>query len=507
MSLYSPPKVDVNVVANPRIINIAGDARLLAIVGIGPTSRTVTDESVTRGVGNLDTLAAYPQSASITKVAKRSGLNYTSGGSSNDVDAVTGVNGSLYTGSIAGTPWYGYSSYGASTQIKWPLESGTQVTAGAIPATGSVYFVSYTYDLPSSQFLPTTFSDKTPLTAMYGEESNTTGCLTVAGSIALENGAPAVICVQVSGSMADMSVAKYRDAIDKLRKKSNVEEIVCIFPSGSLTPVTFRDDVQTYLFQHTQLMNIKGRWRGMYYGVGSPYYNPSTTGANDTIGDSATAVSYIGKAVAYANEDVILPAPSYVWRYDSNNNRIELDASYLACAIGGLRSAQLLRATPITGATLTGFNIEEEKWDMFQMDNLGANGVCIVYNFSGVNSIRDAITTDPTSADTQEQSVIGQKRNVERTLESKLFQTYTNKGKTINPSTVRDVEATTRSILNALRQAGEIYGYGVKDDPNTGEVKIVAIQDTTEPRRINVTCSIKYLYPLKFISVTVSTYV
>lgn len=498
MSQYSAPKVDVNVVANPRIINIAGDARLLAIVGVGPTSRTVTDEAIARGAWGIDSLAVYASTGvSITQVAKRSGL------STSDKDYVPGLDGSLYTGSVL-SGWTAVA--GARGQISWP-QSSAQVALGTVPATGSVYYVSYTYDVPAAQFLPTTFSDKTPLTDMYGAENNTTGCLTVAGSIALENGAPAVICVQASGSATAPTAAMYRDAIDKLRKKSNIEEVVCIFPSGSLTPVTIRDDVQTYLFQHTQLMGIKGRWRGMFYGVGSPYYNPTTMGSTDTIGDSATAVSYIGKAVAYGHEDVVVVAPSYAWRYDSGNTRVELDGSYVSCAIGGLRSAQPLRSTPLTGATITGFTIEEEKWDMFQMDSLGANGVCVVENVSGVNTIRDAITTDGTSADTQEQSVIGQKRLVERTLETKLFETYTNKGKTINPSTVRDVEATVRSILNSLRQSGEIYGYGVKDDPNTGETKITAIQDTSEPRRINVTASVKYLYPLKYISVTVSTYV
>ena len=499
--MYSPPKVDVNVVANPRIINISGDARLLAIVGPGPITRVVVDESIVRGPGAIDVLANAPQSATISKVARRAGLAYTLGGTSNDVDAVPGLNGSLYTGSIL-SGW----TTATGARISWPQDPA-QVALGTVPATGSVYYVSYTSDVPSTQFLPTVFSDKTPLTATYGDESNVYGCLTIAGSIALENGAPAVICVQTSGSATAPTAEQYRLAIDKLRKKSTVEEVVCVFPSGSLSPVTLRDDVQTYLFQHTQLMGSKGRWRGMYYGVGSPYYNPTTMGSTDAIGDPSIAVSYSGKAVAYSHEDVVVPAPSRVWRYDSNNSRIELDAAYIACAIGGLHSAQTLRATPITGMTLVGFNIEEEKWDMFEMDTLGANGVCVVQNFGGVNTIRDAITSDGTSADTQEQSVIGQKRNVQRTLEQGLFNTYTNKGKTITPSTVRDVEATTRSILNSLRQAGEIYGYGTKDDPNTGELKITAIQDPNEPRRINVSCAIKYIYPIRYISVTVSTFV
>jgi hypothetical protein len=513
MSLYSPPKVDVNVLPNPRIINIAGEARLPAIVGIGPTVRVVVDESVQRGVGGIDYLSAYPSTnVVITKVAKRSGLNYTSGSSSNDPDAIPGLNGSLYlvSGSIPPggvNPVAGYfGSNGTYTNgaISWNQEPAA-VTTGSVPATGSVYFVTYQFDVPASQFLPQVFSDKQSLINTYGNENNTSGSLTVAASIALENGAPAVVVCQVSGSLNNFSVADYRNAIDKLRKKSAIEEIIAIFPSGSLPTATFRNDVQTYLFQHTQLMNLNRRWRGMYYGVASPYYNP--TESFDLIGDESISNSYVGKAKAFSHEDVVLIAPSVVWRFDADNKRMELDSAYAACAVAGVHSAQPLRSIPITGFVVTGINIEEDKWDTFQMDTLGAGGVLVLQNIGGVITIRDAITTDSTSANTQEISVVSQRRLVERTLSEKLFEVYTNKGKTINPSTVRDVEATTRSILNSLRQAGEIFGYGVKDDPNTGETKITAIQDVNEPRRINVTCSIKYLYPMKFLSVTVSTFV
>jgi len=508
MSLYSPPKVDVNVVPNPRIINIAGEARLPAIVGIGPVVRYVVDEAVQRGVGGTDALAAYPSTnVVITKVAKRTGL--VSGSSP---DAIQGVNGSLYlpSGSIpAGGvfPVAGYfGSNGLYTNgiISWNQEAAA-VTTGSVPATGSVYYVTYQFDVPASQFLPMTFSDKQSLVDFFGEENNTSGSLTIAASIALENGAPAVIVCQVSGSLASFSVANYRDAIDKLRKKSAIEEVIAIFPSGSLPTSTFRNDVQTYLFQHTQLMNLNGRWRGMYYGVSSPLYNPSES--FDLIGDSSVSNSYIGKAKAFSHEDVALVAPSVVWRFDNNNIRIELDSAYAACAIAGVHAAQPLRSIPITGFPVTGINIEEDKWDMFQMNSLGAGGVLVLQNIAGLITIRDAITTDSTSADTQEISVVSQRRLVERTLSAKLFEVYTNKGKTINPSTVRDVEATTRSILNSLRQAGEIFGYGIKDDPNTGETKITAIQDVNEPRRINVTCSIKFLYPMKFINIVVSTFI
>ena len=202
--------------------------------------------------------------------------------------------------------------------MSW-AQDPTNVALGYLPPSGSTYFVSYNYPANASQYLAQTFSDKNDLTNFYGPEGNIVGCLTIAGSLALENGAPAVITCQTSGSI---SVQGYRDAIDKLRKKANVEDIMVVFPSGSLPTPTFREDVHTYLFQHTQQMSVQSRWRGMFYGPGSPYYNAAGgpgDGIYDNIGDPSTPESYIGKAVQYGEADVVLAAPSYAWRYDSQD--------------------------------------------------------------------------------------------------------------------------------------------------------------------------------------------
>ena len=509
MAQYSPPKVTVNVNANPRIINISEDVRIPAIVGPGPTRITITDEVVLRGPGAIDYLASYPSAnVTVSKVAKHPNLTYSSGSSGNDIDAITGLNGSLYVPSGSIPPQGGpiVAGYIASTNgyLTWPQDP-VAVATGTVPSTGSTYYVTYSFDVPSSQFLPGVFSDKQAITNQYGGENNTTGCLTVAGSIALENGSPAVILCQISGSQP--SEALYRSAIDQLRKKSNIEEVIVVFPSGSL-PQNIRNNVHTYLFQHVQLMNLAQRWRGMFYGVGSPNYNPSDgLSVFDTIGDTSTAGSYVFVANQFMDQDVVLVAPSIVWRLDKNNNRIELDGSYACAAVAGVHAAQPLRSTPITGFTVTGINIDIEKWDPFQMNALGQAGVLVLSNVGGIITIRDAITTDPTSADTQEINVVSQRRLVERELSTQLFNLYTNKGKTIDVTTVRDVEASVRSILNALRNQNEIFGFGTKDDPNTGETKITAIQNSIEPRQIDVTASVKFLYPLKFLSVSISLFV
>ena len=95
---YRPPQVSVNVLPNPIITNISEAARIPAIIGMGPSTITVTDEAVYRSSsGALDSLSVYPNSnIVITTIAKRAGLTYTSGSSSNSIDAITGLNGSLF---------------------------------------------------------------------------------------------------------------------------------------------------------------------------------------------------------------------------------------------------------------------------------------------------------------------------------------------------------------------------------------------------------------------------
>ena len=505
--VYSPPNVKVNVLQNPRIINISEQVQIPALIGTGPMTIYVVDEAVARGVSALDSLQVYPGvNVVIQKVTKRTGVQYVSGSSSNSVDAITGLYGSLYLpsgSSIGGQIIAGYTA-GTTGQITWSQDP-VAVATGTVPATGSTYYVSYSYSVDSTQFDPTVFSDKTSIIAKYGEENNVSGSLAIGGSIVLENGSPAVVLCQVSGSTPTES--GYRTAIDKLRKKTNIEEVVLLFPTGSLA-AGLRMNSHVYLYQHVQLMNLAERWRGMFFSVGSPYYNPAdSSSVFDTIGDSSTAGTYLGVASQFAHPDVTLVAPSYVWRTDSNNSRIELDGGYAAAAVAGVASAQTLRSTPITGFTVTGINIETDKWDMFQMNSLGAGGVLVLQNANGVITIRDSITTSTTSADTQERSVVSQRRKVQRVLSTQLFNIYTNKGKTINASTISDVAASVRTILNSLRNQGEIYGYGIVDNPSTGETKISAVQDTTEPRQINISCSVKYLYPLKFLVVNVNLFV
>jgi hypothetical protein len=483
MSQYAPPSVSVDVLNNPRIISNVTGLRLLAIVGLGPMVRNVIDEAVTRGTGSTDNLSVYASSGcSLTQVASIPGIN---AGAPNAILVSSG--GQLYQQASA--------SLSDAGQITW-VGSGQDV-----PTSGATYYVKYTYNVPASQFSPSTYSDKSVIQSKFGKESNQSGILTIGGSIALENGAPEVVMVQASGSA--FNVSAYQAAIDKLQKLSNIEQIAVVFPSGSVTKAQ-QETVLNYAYSHTQYCNTIGRDRGIVSGSPSPYY---TSDGFDTIGDTGTPGTYLYRSNALKSADHCYMVPSRVRRYDQDGNLIELDGNFLAIAVAGLESAQLLRSTPLNGFTISGVVLEDDKWQPAEENQLGGGNCTVIQSVSGNVTIRDWLTTDPTSADTQEPTVRAIRRLVRRTLSTGLYNAYTNKGLTILPETPSNVAATTAALLQSLVSITELKAYGKQDDASTGETKISAQQDSAEPRRINVTCSVAYAYPLKWISVTVSTYV
>ena len=484
---YKPSGVDVNVLDNPRLINVGDQTRLVAVVGLGPASVSVTSEAVVRGTGATDYLSTYYLTGGITGVnisviADRSGVITGKG------NQAISLNGSLY--SIASVSVGDTNGTGS---ITW-TGSGANV-----PSSGQTYYVTYTYDSPAAQFNPIVYSDTQHIYNDKGQENNTIGILSVAGALVLENGAGGVMLCQVSGST--YSEAAYKTAIDKLRVKNNIEQLICVFPIGT----TWADQISllTYAYSHVKQMTSIGLDRGLVFGSPTAYYSAD---GFDAIGDTSTSSSYVYESNLFKDPDAIYTTGGRWRRYDINGNLMELDGNFAACAVAGLQCAQQLRVTPINGFIIHGLIGEDDKWNTFEKNQLGAGNCTVLQSTGGIVTIYDFLTTDPTSADTIEPTVRSARRLVKRTLQTGLYNTYTNKGKVITKNTTIDVEATTYSILQGMINGGDIYDFGKKDDPSTGELQISAQQNRIDPRQIDVTCSVKYLYPLKFLSVTVSTY-
>lgn len=478
--IYRKPGTEVEVVANTRIINLGETVRITAIVGSGPSTLSVIDQAVQRNTGSVDYLPVHP--ATGVNVTKFSNVPKVP---DNQVLSISNA-GNLFSPASA--------SVAVNGQITWSDLNGQNV-----PSSGSIYYVSYSYDVPSTQYDPQTFSDKNLIIATYGSESNTTGILSVAGSINLENGAPGVIICQASGS----TVAGYTSAIDKLLKKINIEDLVVVFPSGSTWSNSDRNTVINYAISHLNSAAAIGRERCLIFGSQNSDYSP---GGFDLIGDAATPDSYIYTATAVKNEKITYAVPSICTRKDAGGAEMKLDGNFIAAALAGKRASRLKKSTPLHGQNITGVTLADEKWTEFEMDQLGAGNCTVFESRAGIITIRDHITTDPTSADTQEPSVVDVTHLVIRSIRTGLNNTYTNKGIVVTPTTPVSVMGTTASILQTLVNDGEIFTYGKEDNPITGETKITAVQNAQEPRQIDVTCSFKPLYPLKWIKVTVSIF-
>lgn len=454
--IYKAPGVTVESIASQRVINISEEVRIPAIISTGPNIRTVTDEPVERaagsGSGNRDYLGNY--GVTVTQVA-----------------AVPGTSGSY-------SSWAGNWTYGAGVDsdnlgyVEWTAgEPGN-----GQPKEGEIYYVSYTYPVPATQYDPTLFVDSDDIREFYGDEDLVTGMMTIAANLALENGAPAVMCVQVSGS----TDAAWKTAVDKLKKKKNVAYVI---------PITTNTTRQGYITDHclTESQPLIGHERECFLGMAA----------------SSDVDAHVARAQALKNIRNILAFPSNnVTRGD-----FTLDGTYVAAAVAGSITGQEKVVSPVTGKTLVGFALLDEAYEPYDMNRLGANGVLVCYSEAGVVKVRHSITTDTTSATTAEVSVVASDDYVRRITRTKLDDMFLNKGIVIGPTTTGAVEEAVKAIWNAMVRDRYIYEYGTKTDPLTGEVPVKAVVDPNEPRQINVTGSIKFLYPLNYIKVTFFVYI
>ena len=467
--VYTPPSVTVTSIANNRIINISEDARIPAIVGPGPAVRTITDYPIARGSALYDLLPTSGSTVTLTKVA-------------------------LYPGATASdTRWDTYYSLSGSTgSLYWNVdgEAGTN-----LPLTGEKYYVSYTYPVPDSQYTPQLFIDSKDVQTFYGTEDNgirvgeTTGSgsLAIGANLALENGAPAVMCVQIKGAYDASST--WTTAFNKLKKKDQISYLV---PLASGSAGKLAAEAAAILHVNTESAPAIGHEQEAILGAS----------AGKSVDNIVTATT------AIANKRVIYVVPGKeVTRTTALGNVLYLDGSWAAAALSGLLTGQINNITPVTGKVISGFVIPDNQYDPYEMNHMANNGACVIHARSGIAKVRHAITTDPTNAETSEISVVAADDLVRRITRTKLTQRFIGKGIIIDDATIAAVKSTLASIWGALRRQHLIQNYGTKVDPTTGEVPISAERDSADPTKINVTGAVQFLYPLNYVTVEFFVYV
>jgi len=471
---YTPPSVQVSSIANSRIINISENARVPAVVGTGPATRSISDYPISRGSADYDLLPTSGSVVTISKVAAYPGASATD------------------------TRWTGpvdhFNTSGSTGAIYWAT---TETPGEGKPLLGETYYLSYTYPVPASQYQPQTFTDTKDIAAFYGSEetgikpdiTTGSGSIVTGANLALENGAPAVVCLQLSNGADPSSSSTWTAAFTQLKRVDNIAYLVPL-ASGSTGKLAAHS--AAILHVNSESAPAIGHEHSCILGASA--------------GQSVSSIITSTTALADRRAIFIVPGKE-ITRTLASGTVLTLDGAWAGAALAGLLTGQSKAVTPVTGKVLTGISIPDYQYSEYEMNYMANNGACILYSRSGVIKIRHALTTDPTNADTQEISVVAADDYVRRVTRTKMTQRFVGKGIVIDDATIAAVEATLRTIWSAMQRDGYIAGFGSRTDPTTGEVPISAARNSADPTRIDITGSIQFLYPLNYITVEFFIYV
>lgn len=185
--------------------------------------------------------------------------------------------------------------------------------------------------------------------------------------------------------------------------------------------------------------------------------------------------------------------PTSAYRFDEIlNTTVVLDGTYLAAACAGLLTSNDA-AEPLTHKVLTGFRDIGVKLDNPTANSIAQYGVCIIENNPNFGiRVRDQLTCDPTSAETQEISIVRQLDFTAQTLRDLMDANII--ATKITMATLGIVTALATTALQALENSDIIYGYK----------NVVARINPNEPREIDLTVSVRPAYPCKWVMISIS---
>lgn len=426
--------------------NPIGGLRLLALVGTGVTNATVSGEVVTKGALNSsDTLAYSAVSLPSTIVDQNfvtydEGVDYQLSGGAVDwslalpaiqAGSVTGtsfavggltfelvVNGAsesltfsgaaLSNTSIAGVLSQINSAFSANTTASGSTSvtlttvatnnatlqigtgtsndalgftAGIQTDGSAEPAVGVKYTLDYLRAKTGSDYVPKTFFDMTSVLSEYGEVS-TSNSISLAAQFAFQNGASAIMGMQVDPSVTPTLIS-FQQAIDKL-KTVDLNILVVLNPDPNL---------QAYIKSHvTQMSTLtEQRFRTALVGMsGSP---------------SVATVQGYAAGLKSRRVALVHPASATV-TLSGSSTPITVDGTYLCAAIGGIRVNPAFDvAEPLLRKEIVGFTDITDTLLRTQKNVLANSGVMLVEKQNGTIRVRDGLTTDLTTFDSAEYSV------------------------------------------------------------------------------------------------------
>ena len=436
-SNYQRPGVYISQDTRAVLAAFGGLPRALCIVGEASRSKIVSDEIVRRGYVLKESITpaiASPHQAELDYTAnqvKTDTILYRDnveldpdGWDFDDATHVT-IKDFAFTGGSVYT--ISYQASAVSPPATDPLENTTiesismvgtyprvsyyvqgtdyQLTAnkvdwslgGAEPNLDTFYYVSYTYTRPDVDY-------NTPKLAFSLDEVlndvgglDATNYLAIGAQIAFQQNTPFLWYMQVKDADGDgtYTVHDYETAVDGCKLKEEITDICVLMPTNFSN--SDYDLLTAYVRQHViDESNIyKKHERIGWFG----------RKINTDIGDKSTQYTFVYTAsqllVAFAGSPgrgrLVLVGPSYCQKTITTESGMELtmnlDSSFLACAIAAKQNSFDSVADSLLRKTITGFDSIEE-WSPEQVDYCTASGVCVVSYVGGLHILLDPITTE-----------------------------------------------------------------------------------------------------------------
>jgi len=441
------PGIIVRIVNDTGIVAPPLYERYPVYIGEGDPYKLISNQRVVRSAGVVDNLVSGSTINEIVSVGDLPGV----------AKYVDGTDYTLVTGN----------------KISWN-------PAGSEPTVGNNYYVTFTETRAASAYVPTLYFNENLIYEDHGNKTRTNGNIndvSVGGYLGLQAGSTGVIIAQLDLSSAtdpDSPTGQelenaFTAMVDELEKITGYKLFLVPMSSGTLNTTS----AANIMFNHAVLAS-----------------EPTQKQERTVIASLPQSTAYTDAAafaLSYAHSRMVVPFPyngiskvnGFTSNYDSRFYSAALAGKICSVGIGINISDEIIPNVTVTD----NYSPEVETWLVGRgVGPARIKGEVLRNVFIG--------TTDTTSALTEDLGVQDVGDYVKKYLREQLWVLYRNKP--INEDLLTSVDGSVTNILKYLIKEVVIADYK----------NVSVTQDSTEPRKINVTASVQPAFGMQYMDIT-----
>jgi hypothetical protein len=482
---YREPGIAVSESVTPQVSPLVAAPADVCLVGLSQGFQQRTDQFKLTGT-SATPLPGLPTGAALTAVLSvKDVLDPTKGQ----------ANGSGYT---------------LTTDYTISTTNGTISRVGSSPnlLDGTLVNVTYTY-VPNDYWLPTRMFDVSSVESRYGPaltpSFTVNSPLSLAATIAFENGAPSVICqpLLVRGTPGDSSSAAtqpnstqaaststWSDTLYVLR---DIDDINILVPVVGQSMANVGDSTQLAILQtvqdHLVFMKTNEEYLMAVFGEDGS--------ASNTVATKTTLRTHAQTLASRYNSDVaeqtVFVSPSKFKRaLPAFGQSIYLGGQYAAAGVAGMLASRAV-SNSLTRKALSGFiEVSDVRYRQDKNDD-AAVGLLVIEQTRGFLQVRHGITLDTSASARREISVVRAKHRVIESVRTTLDDQIIG-NLVADADSPYVVAAAVTGVLATLLQAKDIVDY------SPVQARLVSLEPTT----MQVKFSYRPAFPINYIDVEFS---